>query len=88
MANTKNIMFLTNEDDDGYGYMCSISPLEYIYVNFWAKDTKTVPTIYLSKKDMYDRAKQFGKSGLTSYSQNHIAQHKMYQAYIEWYENQ
>jgi hypothetical protein len=83
-----SIRFLVDVSDDGYGYICSKSPKTLnIYVSFWAKDTKTVRTIFLSTEDMYARAKAFESSGLTTYSQNHIAQHKMYKAFIHWYEH-
>ena len=85
----ESIPFLTDETDDGYGYICSkSSQTQNIYVSFWAKDTKTVRTIFLSTEDMYKHAKSFAVSGLTAYSQNHIAQNKMYEAFIHWYEQQ
>ena len=84
----QSTMFLSNETDDGYGYVLSESErIEYVYAMFWAKDKKTVTTSFLSKRDMYDRAKIFVVSGLTSYSPNHIAQYKMYSEFIEWYES-
>ena len=85
----ESTMFMMDETDDGYGYVLSKSQrTEEIYARFWAKDTKTVITSFLSTRDMYDRAKIFGGSGLTAYSTNHIAQYKMYLAFIEWYEKQ
>ena len=85
----ESIMFLMDETDDGYGYTCSKSPrTEHIYVSFWAKDAKTIRTIFLSTEDVYKHAIAFRSSGLTTYSQNHIAQNKMYKAFIQWYEQQ
>ena len=83
----ESVMFLNNETEDGYGYVLSKSQRwQDIYVMFWAKETKPVFTSYLSKHHMYERAKVFVVSGLTAYSPNHIASYKMFQAFIDWYE--
>ena len=84
----ESVMFMTDETDDGYGYVLSESQRNPdIYATFWVKDMKSVITTFLSKTHLYDRAKIFVVSGLTAYSPYHIAQYKMYLAFIESYES-
>ena len=78
-------IIVVDENDDGYGYICS----RYngtIYAQFWAKDHESRKVLYHSPEHMYDTAKQFSMSDLRTYSPLHIAQDVMFQAYINWYE--
>ena len=81
-----NKIFLIDEADDGYGYVCSEGEHD-IYVSFWAENNKTIQVMYSSMEHLYKSAKLFVGCGLNMYSPNHIAQKKMYEAFIEYYEN-
>lgn len=87
--NTSNYMnskiFLVNENDDGYGYLCSQYD-ETIYAQFWAPNEKLKRVSYHSAKYMYESAKQFQLSMLRTFSPSHIAMGHMFQAFIKWYE--
>jgi len=79
-------LLILDENDDGYGYV--VSEQKYnILVSFWAPQNKTIKVTYSSLDHLYKSAKVFMECGLTKYSQNHIAQIKMYEAFIEWFED-
>ena len=79
-------LLMLDENDDGYGYVISQQKYD-VLVSFWAPENKTIKVKYSSIEYLYKSAKLFLECGLTKYSQNHIAQTKMYEAFIEWYED-
>jgi hypothetical protein len=79
-------LVILDETDDGYGYVISEQKYD-ILVSFWANENKTIKVKYSSLEHLYKSAKVFLECGLTKYSQNHIAQVKMYEAFIEWFED-
>lgn len=79
-------IFLANEDDEGYGYVCT-SQNDTINTIFWAKDSKSKNIQYYSYANLYDKAKLYQSSMLVNLSPSHIAMHRMFTAYIDWYKN-
>jgi hypothetical protein len=55
-ANSK--IFLVNEDDDGYGFMCSESNSQpkRVYTMSWHESTPSVRLSYMSHNYLYDKA--------------------------------
>lgn len=83
-------IFLCDENDEGYGFVCSEKD-DFVFAHFWApgdNSSKTQrKTVYHSTEYMYNQAKQLSTSMLANYSPLHTAQNLMFQSYINWYEN-
>jgi hypothetical protein len=80
-------IIIVDETHDGYGYICSRHN-DIIYAHFWASGRDSIKVSFHSQEYMYNKAKEFSMSGLRDYSPLHIAKDLMFQAYINWYEEQ
>lgn len=79
-------IFLANEDEDGYGFVCSKEGT-LVYSKFWSKNESKLFS-YLDKYSMYNTAIDFCSSQLIGYTELHKAQYRMFQHYIAWYEKE
>jgi hypothetical protein len=80
-------ILLTNEDDDGYGYLVSTSG-QTMHVMFWAKDQPVRKVSYLDAQDLYAKSVEYIQSGLTDYSALHRAKFIMSNAFINHYRDE
>lgn len=81
-------IFLVHEDDDGYGFMCSESSSQpkRVYTMSWYENIPSIRHSYMSHEYLYSKAQQFVNSLLIDESPMHIAQYRMFNSYINWYE--
>lgn len=79
--------FLLNEDNNGFGYICSLNKKNgEICAKWWAPNSRRAGVIYHSVEKMFEKAKEFSNSLLIDYSPMHAAKYKMMLDFIDWYE--
>lgn len=80
-------IFLADENDEGYGFLCSRHN-NIVYTMYWAPNNLCKKTSFHSIDTMYKDAQLFTQSMIKHYTPLHIALCNMFEAFIVWYDKQ
>jgi hypothetical protein len=79
---------LLADDEDGFGYVASLGLDGTVYVKLWSpNDAETKVMFYPSTETLYEKAKSLVDGPLANHSDFHIAQNKLFQAFIGYHED-